>query len=371
MRIQISWTILTIALGLTTVNAQKVESTIWGQTPEGEDVQLFTLTNANGLTARVMSLGATLVGVDAPDRDGNFENVTLHFDDLETFLTERKVFGSTIGRFGNRISGGGFEIDGTRYDLETVNQRNGVHIHGGKTGFQWQNWEAKALKSGVLFSLTSEDGHEGYPGRLTVNLTFTLTDDNELVLSYSATTDKPTHVNLTNHAYWNLGGADSGDVLDQQLLVSAEQRLAVDEHQVPTGELVDVANTAFDFREVHTMGERIADADRGYDHCYVIEGESGKLRLAARVTDPKSGRIMEVRTTEPGIQVYTMNIGEKTIEGGGGATYAARHAVCLECQKFPDAPNQPDFESTLLRPGEIYRQVTAHKFSIAETKPED
>lgn len=364
---QISWTILAIVSGLITVNAQQVESTIWGQTPEGEDVQLFTLTNANGLTARVMSLGATLVGVDAPDREGNFENVTLHFDDLETFLTKRKVLGSTIGRFANRISGGGFEIDGQRFDLETVNQRNGVHIHGGKTGFQWRNWEAKALKNGVLFSLVSEDGHEGYPGRLTVNLTYTINNDNELVLSYSAQTDKPTHVNLTNHAYWNLGGADSGDVLDQQLLVPSEKRLVVDERQVPTGELIDVEGTAFDFREPQAIGARIEEADGGYDHCFVVPGESGKLRLAAKVTDPESGRVMEVHTTEPGVQIYTMNIGENRIEGGGGgATYAARHAICLECQKFPDAPNHPDFETTLLRPGEIYRQVTVHKFSILE-----
>lgn len=344
------------------MSAQTVESEVWGQTAEGEDVRLFTLTNKQGLTARVMSFGATLLGVDAPDREGKFENVTLHFDDFETFNDQRKVFGSTIGRFANRIDTGGFEIDGRRYDLETFNPKTKVHIHGGKTGFQWQNWKSEIVERGVKFSLTSPDGHEGFPGKVETSLTYELTDENELFLRYEATTDKPTHVNLTNHAYWNLGGAASGDVLDQQLLVDAAEILEVDARQVPTGKLVQVAGTAFDFRESQAIGARIDDTGSGYDHCYILKNE-GRLALAARLADPASGRVMEVWTTEPGIQVYTMNIDKPVKGGGGGASYGPRNAVCLECQHFPDSPNKPEFPSTLLRPGEVYRQVTMHKFT--------
>jgi aldose 1-epimerase len=310
-----------------------------------------------------------LVGIDVPDRDGRFANVTLHLDDRNAYLEKRHpVFGSTIGRYANRVDTGGFTIDGTRFDLATVNPKTRVHIHGGRTGFQWQNWRAEPLpgsdSAGVRLSLVSPDGHEGYPGTLRVELLVRLDNRDQLSFDYSATTDKPTHVNLTNHAYWNLGGAGSGPVLDHRLTIRAASRLEFDDRKVPTGTMVPVADSPFDFRRPRAIGSRIGGLDGGYDHCYVLATPEhpGQPRLAARVEDPASGRVMEVLTTTPGLQLYTANhLSDKL--GAGGRSYGPHHALCLECQHFPDSPNHAAFPTTLLRPGQTYRQLTIHRFA--------
>ena len=242
-----------------------------------------------------------------------------------------------------------------------------VHIHGGKTGFAKQNWSAEPIKgegfTGVKLTLTSPDGHEGFPGTVKAEAIYHLTDNNELVMQYSATTDKPTHVSLTNHAYWNLGGAGSGTVLDHRLKINAASILAFDDRQIPTGDFAMVDNTPFDFRKSRSIGARIEQVPVGYDHCFVLEPQKQELRLAARVEDPKSGRVMEVLTTAPGVQLYTANHMSDRF-GAGGKSYGKHHALCLECQYFPDTPNHSNFPTTLLRPGETYRQRTVHRFSV-------
>ncbi len=348
---------------LITVSAEEV--TVEEQ-PHGLDdggtVRSFTLTHANGLRVEVIDYGATLIGVYVPDREGKVENVTLHLEKPTDYLGRHPLFGSIVGRFANRIDGGGFSIDGKRFDLETVNAKTKVHIHGGKTGFQKQVWEAGEIEDGVRFTLTSPDGHEGFPGTLTAVVTYRLSADS-LQMSYEATTDHPTHVNLTNHAYWNLGGAASGPVLKHRLQLEADAILAIDSRKIPTGEFQPVMDSPFDFRKSQSIVERIAEVDGGgYDHCYVLRADqSESLRRAARVEDPESGRVMEVFTTAPGLQLYTAN-GMK--RQSGDLSYGSHDALCLECQHFPDSPNQPAFPSTLLRPGETYRQTTLHRFSL-------
>jgi aldose 1-epimerase len=362
--------LLASLLPLLPASAQEVSSGSWGKAPDGSEVFLYTLRNANKLEARIITMGATLIGVDVPGRDGKFENVTLYLDDREAYLTgKHPVLGSTIGRYANRIDTGGFTIDGKRHDLDTFNPKTKVHIHGGKTGFAKQNWKASPVEGedsvGVTLSLVSPDGHEGYPGTVKVQLSYHLNNENELSLVYSATTDKPTHVSLTNHAYWNLGGAGSGTILHHQLLVNANAILTFDKRQIPTGEFTMVDNTPFDFRKARSIGEGIDNVPPGYDHCFVIEPQERTQRLAARVEDPESGRVMEVRTDAPGVQIYTANhISDRF--GAGGKSYGKHHAICLECQHFPDTPNHANFPTTLLRPGATYRQTTIHRFG---TKP--
>ena len=360
--------LLTSLLIVAPAASQEVGFTPWGKAPDGSEVFLYTLRNANKLEARIVTMGATLIGVDAPDRDGKFANVTLHLDGREAYLTgKHPVLGSTIGRYANRIDTGGFTIDGKRHDLETFNPKTRVHIHGGKTGFAKQNWNAVPIEGedsvGVRLKLVSPDGHEGYPGTVKVQLDYHFNNENELSLHYSATTDKPTHVSLTNHAYWNLGGAGSGDVLKHKLLLNAGAILKFDERRIPTGDFLVVDNTPFDFRKAQAIGARIGDVEGGYDHCFVLEPRSKELRLAARIEDPASGRTMEVLTTAPGLQIYTANHMSAKF-GAGGQSYGKHHAICLECQHFPDTPNHPNFPTTLLRPGETYRQKTVHRFTV-------
>lgn len=347
-----------------------VEKEAWGKSPDGEVVELYTLTNAHGLKARVMTLGATLVGMEVPDREGKFKNVTLRLDGLDDYLAGHPLFGSVVGRYANRIAGGGFSLDGERYQLETFNKRTGVHIHGGATGFQKQIWKAEteSVENAVAVRLTLEspDGHEGYPGTLKVIVAYVLDNENRLTMNYLATTDKPTHVNLTNHAYWNLGGAGSGDVLDHVLTLNADRCLVADDEKIPTGELRKVKGSPMDFTEAHTVGGRIEEVPGGYDHCYAINGTDGKeVKFCARVEHPGSGRVMEVSTTQPGVQFYTAN-GLSDRYAAGGKPYGKCHGLCLETQAFPDSPNKPDFPTTVLRPGETYRHSTVHKFSVAE-----
>jgi len=343
-----------------------VEKSPLAKTPDGTQVDQYTLTNANGLEVKVLTYGAMLTTVRVPDREGKFESVTLYLDRAEEYLTRPTVLGSVIGRYANRIAGARFTLDGTEYKLSA--NAGPHHIHGGRNGFQTIVWKAAPVQDaegvGVKLTHTSPDGHEGYPGALDVEVTYTLTGDNQLKMQYVARTDKPTHVNLTNHAYWNLAGAGSGDVLGHLLTINADQYLPADPQKIPTGELKPVKGTPMDFTEPKTIGSRLDQVeDRNYDHCYVLNKRPGEgLSLAARVVEPKSGRVMEVYTTQPGMQLYTGGIRLKT----GRLSYGPYHAVCLETQHFPDSPNRPQFPSTVLRPGEVYRQLTIHKFSVVK-----
>ncbi len=339
----------------------------FGKLPDGRTVEVFTLTNTRGTSVKVMSLGATLISVQTPDRNGRTDEITLNLDSLEAYVAGHPSLGSTVGRFANRIGQAQFVIDGKTHQV-TPNAKP-HHIHGGREGFGKLLWNARTQKDRdsvqVEFSLTSPDGDEGYPGTLTARAIYRLNEKNELTMEYFAETDKATHVNLTNHAYWNLSGAGSGTVHDHLLMLNAKHSLAIDDKKIPTGELSPVKNTPLDFTKSMRIGERIKEVGGGgYDHCYAIDHRKpGSLTLAARVEDPKTGRIMEVLTTQPGVQLYTANyLSEKT--GARGRNYGPHHALCLEAQAFPDAPNKPEFPSSLLRPGQTYHQVTVHRFSV-------
>jgi aldose 1-epimerase len=284
-------------------------------------------------------------------------------------LQRHPYFGSTVGRYGNRIAKGKFRIGDQEYTLATNNGPN--HLHGGIKAFDALVWNAKEVKTdnaaGIEFTLRSADGDEGYPGALTATVTYTLNNDNELKIEYSATTDKPTIVNLTNHCYWNLGGAGAGQILRHELTIAADKYLPIDATSIPTSEAASVKGTAMDFTSPHAIGERIDELKKpphetkGYDHCYVLRGQSGKLELAARVKDPSSGRVMEIRTTEPGLQLYCGNFLDGSESNGG---FKQHEAFCLETQHYPDSPNQPSFPTTLLKPGQVYKSTTVHKFSV-------
>src|SRR5919205_790470 len=342
----------------------------FGSTKGGEAVEIYTLRNRRGAEARVMTYGATLVSLKVPDRAGKFEDVLLGFDDLATYEADTHYIGPVVGRYANRIAKGRFTLNGVEYKLATNN--NGNHMHGGLRGFDKVVWKARPLNartgSAVELTYVSRDGEEGYPGTLTVRVVYTLTEANELRIQYSATTDKDTVLNLTNHAYFNLGGHDSGDILGHLLTLNADRFTPTDETSIPTGELRSVRGTPFDFRRPTTIGARIEQPDEqlkfgnGYDHNFVINGRAGALRLAARASDPKSGRVMEVWTDQPGVQLYTGNFLEGTAPGKGGAAYGRRDAFCLETQHFPDSPNRPAFPSTVLRRGARFNSTTVYKF---------
>ena len=339
----------------------------FGTTPDGEAVELFTLDSGLGLRVGLINYGATLTAVEVPDRAGEPANVCLYVDTLEQYL-KGAPSGAVIGRYANRIGGATFSIGGAVYHVTPNAGPN--HIHGGHRGFDKVVWKADAVSGadwvGVRLSYTSPDGDEGYPGTLRATVTYAVTADNELRMEYTATTDKPTVVNLTNHAYWNLAGAGQGDVLGHRLTVNADRYLAADAVLIPTGELLSVAGTPLDFRQPQAIGARIGEltATRGYDHCYVLNRKSpGELSLAARVVEPVSGRVMGVWTTYPGVQLYTANHLSGTLKVGDRA-YEKHGALCLETQYFPDSPNKPNFPSPVLRPGQIYRHLTVHKFSV-------
>ncbi|MEM7367196.1 MAG: aldose epimerase family protein [Bacteroidota bacterium] len=339
-----------------------------GFSPEGPAV-LYTLTNANGIQASVTDYGAILMSLKTPDKHGNIAEITLGFDSLEGYTGSHPYFGSTIGRYGNRIGGGEFSLGGEVYPLVANNGPN--HLHGGTDGFNRVMWEAKEIKQedavGVELSYTSPDGEEGYPGTLTVTVAYLLNNKDELHLTYHATTDKATVVNLTNHAYFNLAG--TGNILDHQMSLNADAFTPVDETLIPTGELRPVEGTPFDFRTSMPIGSRI-DAEntqiaygKGYDHNFVLNKGEGAMSLAATVYEPTSGRVLEVHTEEPGVQFYTGNFLDGTVIGRGGKAYAHRTGLCLETQHFPDSPNQPTFPSTTLEPGEEYSTHTFWRFS--------
>jgi len=347
-------------------SAMKIETSPFGTAPDGQDVTLYSCTNADGLLISLINYGASVVQVETPDRDGKCANINLGFPTLAGYLGSHPHFGSTIGRFGNRIAKGRFKLDGHEYKLATNNGEN--HLHGGDVGFGKYVWQAEPLKTasevGVKFTRRSPDGEEGYPGNLDVSVAYTLTNENALRIDFSATTDKATPVNLTNHNYWNLSGAGSGNVLGHEMTIHADHFLAVDAGLIPTGERTPVAGTPLDFVTPHQLGERIQEIEadpQGYDHCYALRGQAGELTLAARVKDPASGRVMEVYTTQPGIQLYTGNFLDGSESNGG---FGQHEAFCLETQHYPDSPNHPDFPTSILRPGETYRQVTVHKFKV-------
>lgn len=360
------------APGLAAEGGPSVSRSVFGKTPEGAEVELYTMSSGRGLEARVMTLGATLTTVSAPGRDGKSDIITLYLDTLEDYLRGHPLFGSVVGRYANRIANAKFTIDGVEHNV--VPNAKPHHIHGGnKEAFHKVIWKAEPVRTadgaGVKLTHVSADGEAGFPGRVVAMVTYLVTADNRLIMDYSASTDKPTHVNLTNHAYWNLLGAGNGDVLGHVLQLNADKYLPADKAKIPTGEIAPVKGTVMDFTQPQAIGSRIEQVEgANYDHCYVINREKeGELVLAAKVVEPKTGRVMEVFTTQPGVQLYTARgVSNKT--GAGGKTYGPYHGVCFETQHYPDAPNKPNFPSTLLRPGQTFHHTTVHKFSVQEAK---
>lgn len=344
---------------------KRIEKSEFGKLADGSAVYLFTLRNSHGMVAKIMTYGALLTELHVPDRSGKAGDVVLGFDNLDQYLKGHPFFGATAGRYANRIAKGKFTLDGKEFTLATNNGNN--HLHGGVKGFDKRNWHAHELERtngpSVTFSYQSKDGEEGYPGNLDVKVTYTLTDSNELEIDYSTTTDKKTVINLTNHSYFNLAG--TGTILDHELEIEADQYTPVNAELIPTGEIASVKGTALDFTQPHKIGERYNQTGiNGYDHNFVLRGGVTKTRrLAARLSDPKSGRVLEVLTTEPGVQVYTAGGLNGTLIGVGGAAYPQYGGVCLETQHFPDSPNRPNFPSTVLEPGKKYETSTAFKFS--------
>ena len=344
-----------------------VERSNFGTLDDGTVIESFTLRNAKGATARVITYGATLTELRVPDRKGELDDVVLGFDNLKSYRGPHPHFGGTIGRYANRIAKGRFTLDGKEYTLATNNGPNS--LHGGNVGFDHRVWKAEALReshvAAVRFSYLSKDGEENFPGDLSVAVTYTLTDANEVKIDYSAKTDKATPVNLTNHSYFNLAGAGS-DVLGHVLYLNADQYTPVDSTLIPTGEIRSVKGMPLDFTKPTAIGAHISEIKDigGYDHNFVINGEPGKLRLAARVSEPSSGRQMEVWTTEPGVQFYSAIGLDGTIIGKHGVAYKKYGALCLETQHYPDSVNHANFPSAILRPGAVFHSQTIYKFSI-------
>ena len=378
------WITITGALLMSTLTASgaraKSASTTkspWGKTPDGEQVDLYTLTNKNGVEAAITTYGGAVVSLKVPDRNGKLGDVVLGFDSIDGYVEGKSYFGAIVGRYGNRIGHAQFTLDGKTYTLAKNNGENS--LHGGTKGFNKVVWKAREIpaKDGQALELTylSKDGEEGFPGNLKVRVVYTLTDSNELKIEYSATTDKKTVVNLTNHSYFNLAGVGPGmgDILGHALMIEADKFTPVDSGLIPTGELRDVAGTPFDFRQPTAIGARINSDDEqiklggGYDHNFVLRRKPGDpISLAARAEEPKTGRVMEVWTTEPGVQFYTGNFLDGSAHGKGGVAYTKRSAFCLETQHFPDSPNQPKFPSVVLNPGERYHTTTIYKFSTGK-----
>lgn len=335
-------------------------------------MDIYTLTNKNGASAQITNYGGIVVTLNVPDRSGRLDDVVLGFDNLEEYLKVHPFFGALVGRYGNRIANGKFSLHGVEY---TLAQNDGPNsLHGGLKGFDKVFWDAKPLDTpnGPALELTylSQDGEEGYPGNLLVKVTYTLTHNNELKIDYSATTDKDTVINLTHHSYFNLAGAGKGDILAHELMIKADKFTPVNANMIPTGELRPVVGTPFDFTHPTPIGLRLNQADEqlkfggGYDHNWVLNSQAGSLALAARVSEPTSGRIMELWTTEPGVQFYSGNFLDGSIIGKGGRAYQYRFALCLETQHFPDSPNHPEFPSTILRAGQTYTSTTVYKFLV-------
>lgn len=346
--------------------AVTVKKSEYGRLPDGSAVSLFTVTNAKGMEARIITWGGVLVSLKTPDRKGTLGDVVLGHDSLADYQADTGTyFGALVGRYANRIGGAQFKLDGVTWKLPANDGANS--LHGGLKGFDKRNWTGREVAGGVELGYTSKDGEEGYPGTLRALVTYTLTEDNHLRVQYTATTDKNTVVNLTNHSYWNLKG--DGDILGHLMTINADRYTPVDAGLIPTGELKSVDGTPFDFRKPTTPGARINQPDpqlklgKGYDHNWVLNRTGTGLELAARVEDPTTGRVLEVFTDQPGVQFYTGNFLNGSVKGKGGKPANLRNALCLETQHFPDSPNKPSFPSVVLKPGERYSTTTEFRFS--------
>jgi aldose 1-epimerase len=377
------WTILSgVALTATWLagcasvskSTDTITSGSFGKMPDGTPIEVYTLRNSKGMEARICTYGGIVVSLTAPDRNGQFGDVVLGYDHLDGYVTNNPYFGCLVGRYGNRIGGAKFKLDGKAYTLAANNGPNS--LHGGVKGFDKVVWEAQPMtvsgsSSGPALELTyvSKDGEEGYPGTLTVKAVYTVTSDNALRVDFAATTDKPTVCNLTHHSYFNLRGQGNGDILGHEVYIRSDKTTPVDKELITTGEYAPVEGTPFDFRKPTAIGARINDPDTqlqygpGYDHNWVIDSPAGQLSLQARVYEPTSGRVMEVFSTEPGLQFYAGNFLDGTIKGKGGVVYQRRTGFCMEPQHYPDSPNKPVFPSTTLRPGETYKNTIIYKFS--------
>jgi aldose 1-epimerase len=350
----------------------------FGTLPDGRAVEQYVLTNANGMQASITTYGGIVTSLTAPDLRGDFADIVLGFDHLDGYIAEHPYFGAIVGRYGNRIARAAFTLDGQTYLLNKNNNEN--HLHGGVVGFDRALWHAhpRSTPSGPQLRLAhvSADGDEGFPGQLDVEVTYTLADTNELRIDYRATTDRPTHVNLTNHSYFNLAGHGRGDIHGHEVLINADRFTPVDDGLIPTGEQRKVDGTPMDFREPVAIGERIDDEDEqigfggGYDHNFVLNSAETELTFAAKVFEPISGRILGVFTSEPGVQLYTGNFLDGTLRGKGGAAYRKRSGLCLETQHFPDSPNKPDFPTTVLRPGDVYTTTTVYRLAAGRSMEE-
>jgi aldose 1-epimerase len=347
-----------------------VSSQLFGKLDDGRKVFLYTLTNKNGLEVSISAFGAALTSLMVPDRNGKMEDVVFGYDSLADYQNDTFYFGALIGRYGNRIAKGKFTLSGKEYHV-TVNDGEN-HLHGGRVGFNKVLWDAKEVlgtaAQSVELTYLSKDGEEGFPGNLSVKVTYTLTDQNELRIDYKGTTDKTTVCNLTHHSYFNLSGSFLNTILQHLLTITADAITPVDKGLIPTGEMLDVTKTPFDFRTATAVGARINEANeqlilgRGYDHNWVLSHYDGKVHKAAELYEPQSGRLMVVSTDQPGLQFYTSNYLDGSVKGKGAA-YKYRTGLCLEAQRFPDSPNRPEFPSVTLQPGETYRQTTLYQFS--------
>jgi aldose 1-epimerase len=363
------------SLGVTMADAAEAKRAPFGKMADGAAVEAVTLSNRNGVSIKLMTQGATIVNTMLPDRNGKVDDVSLGFDTAAEYLAKPSYFGASIGRYANRIAKGKFSLDGKEYTLAA--QNNGQALHGGLKGFDKRMWKIDSVTSGatasVTMSYTSPDGEEGYPGTLKATVTYALNDANEFTITYGATTDKPTIVNLTNHNFWNLAGLSSGRSVEGQMLtIHASRYTPVDKVLIPTGQLAPVDGTPFDFRKAAVIGPRVRDArnpqvviGRGIDHNYVIDGAAGTMRPAVTVADPVSGRVMELSVQAPGVQVYTGNFLDGTVSGKGHV-YRMTDAIALEPQVFPDTPNHPAFGTARLNPGQTYKNTFVYKFSVAK-----
>jgi aldose 1-epimerase len=348
-----------------------MKTTVFGTLRDGREVHQYTLTNKSGAVAQIINYGATVTSLCVPDRNGKIEDVVLGYDSLQGYVDGTAYFGAVVGRYGNRIAKGRFQLDGTEYQV-TVNDGEN-HLHGGKIGFNKVLWEATVLRDtddpSLQLHYTSRDGEEGYPGTVVLKVTYTLTDKNELRVEYEGTTDKPTILNPTQHSYFNLSGNFTKRITGHMLSIEADSFTPVDKGLIPTGQVVSVENTPFDFRRAKYLEAGIDDANeqirfgKGFDHNWVLRGSPGTLRKAAELHDSSTGRILTVFTDQPGLQFYSGNFLDGSAKGKNGIAYQRRTGLCLEAQAFPDTPNQPQFGSVLLRPGQTYRQTTIYQFS--------
>jgi aldose 1-epimerase len=362
------------SLGQTLAAEASVSEKVWGKLPDGKAIKLFTLKNDKGIETTLSEFGGTVVTLKTADKNGVFADIVLGHNSLSPYIgrDQNPYFGSIIGRYGNRIAKGKFSVDGKTYTLATNNGAN--HLHGGVKGFDQRVWIGKSFRNadgvGVNFSYTSADGEEGYPGNLKIEVRYTLTNTDELHIDYEATTDKATPVNLTNHSYWNLSGNAVRPITGHKLMIKSDRMTPVDDGLIPTGELASVKGTPFDFNISTTIGERIDQENlqlkygKGYDHNWVLAEQGRSMKLAAVLSDPESGRALEIRTVEPAIQFYSGNFLDGSVIGKSGKKYDQRYGLCLETQHYPDAPNQQSFPNTLLRPGQVYKTSTVHRFFI-------